>query len=103
MKNNIQVLDSTGAWRSAEVISEGATKKFVHFLNFPKKYDGEYEIDRIREPVEKRLIKRNLLKCPSSDLETMIMGDKIVVECDNEVNRESIVQMNDPFRGEVTV
>ena len=31
------------------------------------------------------------------------MGDKIVVECDNEVNRESIVQMNDPFRGEVTV
>lgn len=47
MKNNIQVLDSTGAWRSAEVISEGATKKFVHFLNFSKKYDGEYEIGKL--------------------------------------------------------
>ena len=41
--NIIHVLDSTGVWREAEVLSEGSTKLFVHFVNFSKSHDGEYE------------------------------------------------------------
>ena len=35
----IQVLDSTGVWREAEVLSEGSTKTLVHFINFAKKHE----------------------------------------------------------------
>ena len=43
MKKKMHVLDSTGVWREAEILSEGATKYFVHFLNFKKIHDGEYD------------------------------------------------------------
>jgi hypothetical protein len=43
MNKNIHVLDSTGVWREAIVLSEGLNKKLVHFKNFTKKYDGEYD------------------------------------------------------------
>jgi len=43
MNKAIQVLDSTGVWRDAELLSEGNTKCLVHFINFTKKHDGEYD------------------------------------------------------------
>jgi hypothetical protein len=43
MSKSIQVLDSTGVWREAIVLSDGLNKKLVHFVNFTKKHDGEYD------------------------------------------------------------
>ena len=41
MSKSIQVLDSTGV--STVVLSDGLNKKLVHFVNFTKKHDGEYD------------------------------------------------------------